>query len=118
MTNAEIARVFSRIASLLELDDANPFRIRAYREAARIIESQGEPVEAMAAREKALESIRGIGKDIAGKIRDVVATGSTPIYAEMLQKYPLTVVALTELQGLGPKRVKLLFEKLSIRDSA
>lgn len=118
MTNAEIARVFSRIASLLELDDANPFRIRAYREAARIIESQGEPVEAMAAREKALESIRGIGKDIAGKIRDVVATGSTSIYAEMLEKYPLTVVALTELQGLGPKRVKLLFEKLQIRDSA
>ncbi len=117
MTNAEVAQVFGRIAVLLELDEANPFRVRAYRETARILEGLAEPVEALVEREKALESIRGIGKDIAGKIRDVVGTGSTELYDQMIKKYPLSLVALTELQGLGPKRVKILYERLQIRDA-
>ena len=118
MTNAEIARLFARLATMLEIDDANPFRVRAYREAARVIESQGEPVAALAAREGALEALPGIGKDLARKIRDVVETGTTALYEEMRVKVPPEVVALTELQGMGPKRVRTVMDVLRVRNRA
>jgi DNA polymerase (family 10) len=114
MTNADVARVFSRLATMLEIDGANPFRVRAYREAARIVEEQTETVSALASEEGRLEELPGIGKDLATKIRELVATGTTPLYEEMQKKVPLSVVDLTELQGLGPKRVKTLFEVLGI----
>jgi DNA polymerase (family 10) len=114
-TNAEIARVFARLATLLEIDGANPFRVRAYREAARVIESTAEPIRALSAEEGRLEKLSGIGKDLAQKIRDVVATGTTELYEQMCAKMPAEVAELTELQGLGPKRVKILYEKLGVR---
>ena len=116
MTNADVARVFRQIAVMLELEGANVFRIRAYQDAARIVESMGEPVGAAAAREGGLEGIRGIGRDLAGKIRELIATGHTPVYDELRSKYPETLIGLTELQGLGARRVKLLFQTLGIRD--
>ncbi len=118
LSNADIARVFSRFAVMLELDGANPFRVRAYREAARVLEEQAEPLANLAATEGALEELPGIGKDLAQKIRDLVATGTTPAYEELKKKYPLELVELTELQGLGPKRVRQLFDALQIRDRA
>lgn len=118
MTNAEVARVLEHLAVMLELDGANVFRVRAYREGARVIGSSGESVEALAAGEGELEKLPGIGKDLAGKIRDLVATGTTELYVDLQKKYPVSVVELTELQGLGPKRVKTLFEELKIRDRA
>ncbi len=117
-TNPEIAQVFARIATALELDGANPFRIRAYQEAARLIESNPEPMAALAGEEGRLEAIRGIGKDLAGKIRDVVTTGTTPLFEELKDKYPEEVLDLTRIQGLGPKRVKLLFDTLGVRSRA
>src|SRR5258706_13656819 len=105
MTNAEAARVFSRLATMLEIDGANPFRVRAYREGARVVEAQAEPVEGLATEEGALEALPGIGKDLAQKIRDLVTTGTTELYEEMKRKIPLEVVSFTELQRLGPKRV-------------
>jgi len=116
MTNADAARILARIATMLEIDGANPFRVRAYREGARVVESQGEPVATLAAEEGALEALPGIGKDLAGKIRDIVRTGTTQVYEDMKTRIPVEVVAFTELQGLGPKRVKTLFEQLGIRD--
>ena len=116
MTNADVARVFSRIATMLEIDGANPFRIRAYREGARIVEEQSESVVSLAEGEGRLEELPGIGKDLAQKIREIVASGTTPLYDELKAKIPLSVVELTELQGLGPKRVKTLFEVLHIRN--
>lgn len=118
MTNADAARVLARLATMLEIDGANPFRVRAYREAARVIESQGEPVEGLAAREGTLEELPGIGRDLAQKIRDLVQTGTIDLYEEMKRKIPLEVVDLTELQGLGPKRVKALFEALGVKSRA
>ena len=118
MTNSEIARVFGRLAVMLEMDGANSFRVRAYREAARVVGSQGEPMEGLAAEEGRLEQFPGIGKDLAQKIRDLVNTGTTPLFEEMKAKYPLEVVGLTELQGMGPKRVKTLFEQLHVRNRA
>jgi DNA polymerase (family X) len=115
-TNADVARLLSTIATLLEIDGANTFRVRAYREGARIVESQGEAVAALAAREGALEALPGIGKDLAARIRDLAATGTTSMLEELAARIPLEVAAFTELQGLGPKRVKTLFETLGIRD--
>jgi DNA polymerase (family 10) len=118
VTNAEVARVLERIAIMLEIEGANTFRVRAYREGARVIAAQGESVIALAAGEGSLEALKGIGKDLAGRIRDLVATGTTPMYDELRSRIPDEVVDFTELQGLGPKRVKTLFESLDIRDRA
>ncbi len=118
MTNDQIGRMFGLIATGLELDGGNPFRIRAYQEAARIIESHPEPMANIAAQPGKLEAIKGIGKDLAQKIRDIVTTGTTPMYEEVCGKYPAEVLALTSIPGLGPKRVKVLFETLGVRNRA
>ena len=109
MTNSDIAKVFNRLATMLEIDGANPFRVRAYREAARVVGELLEPAASLDAAQ--LAELPGIGKDLAAKIRDVVDSGTTPMFEEMKQKVPLEVVALTELQGMGPKRVKALLER-------
>lgn len=111
MTNVDVAKRLSQLATMLELDGANVFRIRAYREAARVIEQQGDAVEDMAAEEGRLESLAGIGKDLAAKIRDLATSGTTALFDEMKAKYPIEVVAFTELQGMGPKRVRTLFDR-------
>ena len=118
MTNAEVARVLTRIAAMLEIEGANPFRVRAHSNAARVVEGHGETVASLAGTPGALEALPGIGKDIAQKIRDLVATGSTAMYDDLRSRIPDEVVDFTELHGLGPKRVKTLFETLGIRDRA
>ena len=118
MTNSDIAVVLERLATMLEIDGANPFRVRAYREAARIVDTHAEPMSTLTGTPGALEAIKGIGKDLSQKIRDLVATGSTELYREMQKSIPLEVVALTELQGLGPKRVKTLMSELGVRSRA
>jgi DNA polymerase (family X) len=118
MSNADIARVLSRMAVMLELDGANVFRVRAYREGARVLESVAEPLASLAETEGALEELPGIGKDLAQRVRDMVATGTTKPYEDLLKKYPLPLIELTELQGLGPKRVRQLHDELKIKDRA
>jgi DNA polymerase (family X) len=118
LANSDVARVLDTLATMLEIDGANPFRTRAYREAARVLDALPEPVARLAGDEAALEELPGIGKDLAQKIRDILATGSTALYDELLKKYPLELVRLTELQGLGAKRVRTLHDALKIRDRA
>ena len=118
MTNSEIARVLERIAIRLEIDGANVFRVRAYKEGARIVSELASPVASLAGEPGGLESLKGIGKDLAARIRDLVATGRTDVDDELRAKIPDEVVDFTQLQGLGPKRVKTLFEELGIRDRA
>ncbi len=118
MTNPEIARIFERLATLLELDEANPFRVRAYREAARVVASEGRPLEAKVDEEGALEALPGIGKDLAQKIRDIVHTGTTDMYEQVRKKFPPGLIELTEVQGLGPKRVRTLWKTLDIKSRA
>src|SRR5262245_57166505 len=115
MTNAELARVLARVGVMLEIDGANSFRVRAYKEGARVVENHGESLAAIAGEPGALEALPGIGKGIAQNIRELVASGRTEIMDELLKKYPAEVVSFTELQGLGPKRVKTLFDTLGIR---
>jgi DNA polymerase (family 10) len=116
VTNADIGRVFDRIAVMLEIEGANSFRVRAYANAARIVAGHGESMAALVDTPGALEAIPGIGKDLAQKIRDIVATGTTEQYEKLRARIPEEVASFTELQGLGPKRVKTLFETLGIRD--
>ena len=114
-SNADLARALARIGVMLELDGANVFRVRAYKEGARVVENHGEPLAGLAGEPGALEALPGIGKGIAQHIRDLVGTGRTDVLEELRQKYPDELVDLTELHGLGPKRVRTLFDELHIR---
>ena len=118
LTNADVGRVLATLATMLEIDGANSFRVRAYREASRNVNDLTDPVGRLANVEGALEELPGIGKDLAQKIRDILATGSTELYDTLQKKYPLELVRLTELQGLGAKRVRALYDALHIHDRA
>ncbi len=111
MRNFEIARLFDEIADLLELREENPFRIRAYRRAAQNVASLTEDV---ADRIERGEKIAGIGKDLAEKIQAYLRTGSLPELEALRREIPAGVVALTRIQGLGPKTARLLYERLGI----
>ena len=117
MENIEIARIFEEVADLLEIDGANPFRVRAYRNAARTVQSQSLPVTALLAREgeEALEELPGIGEDLAGKIREIVETGELTLLRELREKTPPGVAELMHLPGLGPKRARQLYHELGIQ---
>jgi len=115
VTNQEIAQVFDTIATMLEMDGANAFRVRAYREAARVIERMAEPAGTLAQTPGRLQQVKGIGKDLEQKIRDLAATGSTELYQELTSRYPASLMELTRLPGFGPKRVKAVFEQLQVK---
>lgn len=116
--NPEIARLFERYALLLEIDRANPFRVRAYRNAARVVENLPRDVNAMIAEGADLSEIPGIGKDLAHKLQQICDTGKFAELREIEKRVPAALADLAELPGLGPKRVKLLFETLKIKSMA
>lgn len=113
MDNRPIARVLAEIADLLEIKGENAFRVRAYRSAADVIGSWPDPVARLD--EKQLRDIPGIGKDLAGKIREIVETGACAYHQELLREFPPTILDLLRLQGVGPKTVALLYSTLNIR---
>lgn len=112
--NADIGKVFDEIADLLEIAGENPFRIRAYRNAARLIEGLGASVAEMIAKDEDLTELPGIGKDLAGKIKEIVATGSCEALDKLRQKLPPTLTTLLKIPGLGPKRVQTIYRTLDI----
>lgn len=112
--NADIAAALDEIADILEIKGANPFRVRAYRNAARVIAGLPTEVAAMIARGEDLSELPGIGKDLANKIADLAATGTTPLLAELRKQLPPETTELLRLPGLGPKRVKMLHDALGI----
>jgi DNA polymerase (family X) len=116
--NTEIAAIFEEIADLLEIEGENPFRIRAYRNAARELESLAGPVAEMVARDEDLTRLPGIGEDLAGKIREIVATGKCAALEKLRKQLPPTISPLLRVPGLGPKRVKALYEQLNVRSLA
>jgi len=113
--NAEIAAMFDQTAELLEIEGANPFRARAYRRAARTIEALPQSVTSMMAAGKDLTDLPGIGKDLAGKIAAIVSSGRSDVLESLKRKLPGELGAIAALPGLGPKRVKLLYDRLHIR---
>lgn len=113
--NAEIAAIFDQTAELLEIQGGNPFRARAYRRAARTIENLPRSVVSLLAAGEELSELPGIGKDLAGKIAKIVSSGRFDVLQALKRKLPGELVAMAELPGLGPKRVKLLYDRMHIR---
>jgi len=106
--NDAIADAFAELADLLELLDESPFRIRAYRRASQTVRAYGRELHAEVAADRDLEALPGIGTDLAGKIRELVATGSCALLTELRRRVPRGQLELLRLPGLGPKRVRAL----------
>src|SRR5256885_1916816 len=113
MTNSQIADGLEQIATLLELKDENPFKIRAYANAARSLETFGGNISNLQD-EEALEKLPGIGKSIAEKIKELAATGSLKFLDELRTEFPAGILELFSLPNLGPKKIKALYDKLQI----
>ncbi|MGK4003945.1 DNA polymerase/3'-5' exonuclease PolX [Sorangium sp. So ce1036] len=116
MENIDIARVFEEVADLLEIQDESPFRVRAYRTAARTLGALGEPVAGLVEREGAgaLTALPGIGKDLAGKIVELLETGELSLLKELTAKTPESLVGMMRIPSLGPKRARLLHDSLGV----
>ena len=113
--NAEIAAMFDQAAELLEIEGENQFRVRAYRRAARVLEGLPKAVGSLLKSGKDLSELPGIGKDLAGKIADIVKTGHFNLLDTLKRKLPGELGDMAALPGLGPKRIKLLYDKLKVR---
>ena len=119
MDNITIARLLDETASLLEIDAADPFRIRSYRRAAEAVEQQTTQLSTLAQPDsdpKLLLGIPGIGKGMAANILALVATGTMPLREELLLKYKPTMLELLRLPGMGPKTVALVWSALQVCD--
>ena len=116
MDNITLARLLDETAALLEIDAADPFRVRSYRRAAEAVEQQTEPLATMVDDPKRLMQIGGVGKGMAANIVDLVKTGSMPLRDELLTKYRPSMLELLRLPGMGPKTVALLWSALEVSD--
>ena len=116
MENIQIAKTFEEVADLLEIQGANPFRVRAYRNAARTIGTLGTPVETILKHDgHSLEELPGIGADLAGKISRMCRTGELPLLAQLTRRTPESLVAMLRIPGVGPKRARLIYDKLHVK---
>jgi len=119
MQNAEIARLLGDVADLLEISAGNPFKVRAYRNAARTVADHPDPVaELVSGGEFDLTELPGIGDGIAKEIRALVETGSLPQRQQLVAMIPPGLLELLRIPGLGPKRVKLFHEELKVNGVA
>ena len=113
-SNNDIALIFEEIADLLEIQAQNPFRIRAYRDAARELKSMSVPVTVMLEHGDDLSKLPTIGDDLAAKIEEIVNTDHCRMLDNLHRQIPVTLIELLRLPGLGPKRVKQLHQQLGI----
>ncbi len=114
MQNVEIAQLFEELADLLEIQGANVFRLRAYRNAARSLESMTASITDLVEQGQSLTELPGIGKDLAEKLVTIVQTGELPQLNELRSEVPAGVVQMLRIPGLGPKRVAQLFKELNL----
>ena len=112
--NRDIAQTFDQLADLLEIADANPFRVRAYRNAARSLRASGRNVADMLAEGCDLSELPDIGEDLAAKIKEIVETGHLTLLEEVAQDVPRGLADVVALPGIGPKRARSLHEALGI----
>jgi DNA polymerase (family 10) len=110
--NVAIARVLAEIGDLLEIRGDNPFKVRAYRNASQVVRDCGERVAGLAAAD--LRALPGIGKDIAGRITELIDTGGSTFHRELAAEFPAGLLDVLRLQGVGPKTAALLFKELRI----
>lgn len=114
MENIDVAKIFNEVADLLEIQGANVFRVRAYRNAARTVETLSAPVESIVRSGGNLEELPGVGKDLAGKIREIVETGGLGMLRELTKELPEGLVVMMRIPGVGPKRAKQVYDSLGI----
>ena len=116
MENVEIAHLLNKYADLLEIQGADLFRIQAYRNAARTIESHSQPIVQLLEQGHDLKKLKlpGIGKSMAEHIEEIVKTGTLLALKELSKELPDSLDELLEIEGLGPKRTKRLYEKLGV----
>jgi DNA polymerase (family 10) len=112
--NSDVADIFNQVADLLEIEGANQYRVRAYRDAARTISTMSMNVADMVAANEDLTELSGIGEDLAGKIKEIVRTGDLEQLEEIEQRTPPALATLLEVEGLGPKRVQKIYEELDV----
>ncbi len=113
MKSQEIAQIFREIALILELKGSNPFRIRAYERGAQNIENLGDELESLSKKGE-LRSLPGIGADLAAKITEYLTEGEIEYYVELKAQTPQGLLDMLDISGLGPKTVKLIYDKLGI----
>lgn len=113
--NADIAAIFSEIADLLEIEGANPFRIRAYRNAARIVGEWPREMRELVAKGEDLKRLPGIGEDLAAKIHEIVDSGRCRALEKLRRELPPAIGELLHIPGLGPKRVRTLWHELDVQ---
>ncbi len=112
--NTQIAHLFEQYADLLEIDGANCFRVGAYRDAVDIVNQYPRSLADMLAEGEDLTEIHGIGPDLSAKITEIVNTGQMGALEELKERIPIGLTDLMNVPGLGPKRVKLIYEELGI----
>ena len=114
MTNQEIAKIFSKTADLLEIKGENPFKVRAYRNAARIIENSSKDFNKLVKEGFDLTRLPGIGKDLSEYIKEIVTTGKFHKLEELQKEIPSGLVEMLSIEGLGPKRVKQIYDAFGV----
>lgn len=115
MINSDVAYIFRNIAKILQIKGENPFRIRAYERAAQNIEALSEDIQNYIKEDK-LADIPGIGKDLAGKIKEFAKNGKMKAYEDLKKNIPQGLLGILNVPSVGPKTAKLLYEKLKIKD--
>jgi DNA polymerase/3'-5' exonuclease PolX len=118
MENVEIARVLNHYADLLDIEDENPFRVRSYRKAAQTVEGLSRPVAQLIEAGTDLTKLPGIGGSMAEHIQEILHTGTLAALADKRQEFPETQTALLQLEQLGPKRARRLYDELAITSRA
>lgn len=113
MDKTDIAGILSEIGTLLELKGENPFKTRAYSNAARALQQLEEPLDLLVAEER-LDRVKGIGESLAAKIAELLRTGHLAYYDELRASIPASLVAMLEIPGMGPKKVKALRDQLGV----
>lgn len=114
MDNPEIARTLEEVADILEIQNANPFRIRAYRNAVRTVETVTVPLRRWVEERRPLTDLPGIGKEMANHIQEMVETGTLGFRDELLAAVPRSLIELMRLPGLGPKKARKIWDDLQI----
>lgn len=115
MENLDVARTLTTLADLLEIQGASPFRIRAYRNAVNTINSLSRPLTSMVEDGEDLTELPGVGKSVAKHVTELLTTGRISRLEEVSAEFPITLVELVRLDGVGPKKAKKLFEELDVR---
>ncbi len=114
VTNSQIAQMLSQTADLLEIKGENPFKVRAYRNAARIVENSSKDFNKLVKEGFDLTRLSGIGKDLSANIKEIVTTGKFSKLEELKKEVPQGLVDMLSIEGLGPKRIKQIYEAFHI----